>query len=61
MLKQKEFIKAIEDAGTHQQVKIMVESVPVTDSYTKEIGADGYTEDAISAVDTPFRLIDAPA
>jgi len=26
----------------------------------KEIGADGYAEDAISAIDIAFRLIDAP-
>ena len=27
----------------------------------KEVGADGYAEDAISSVDLAFRLIDAPA
>ena len=39
----------------------MVEGAPVTDNYAKQIGADGYTEDAISAVDIAFRLMDAPA
>ncbi len=61
MLKQKELINAIEEAGLRKRVKIMVGGAPVTDSYAKEIGADGYAEDAISAVDMAFRLIDAPA
>jgi len=61
MLQQKELIKAIEEAGLREQVKIMVGGAPVTDSYANEIGADGYAEDAISAVDIAFRLIDAPA
>jgi 5-methyltetrahydrofolate--homocysteine methyltransferase len=38
----------------------MVGGTPVTDSFTKEIGADGYAEDAISAVDIAFRLMDTP-
>lgn len=61
MLKQKELIHAIEEAGLRERVKIMVGGAPVTDSYAKEIGADGYAEDAISAVNIAFRLIDAPA
>ena len=61
MLQQKELIKAIEEAGLRDQVKIMVGGAPVTASYANEIGADGYAEDAISAVDMAFRLIDAPA
>jgi len=61
MLQQKELIKAIEEAGLREQVKIMVGGAPVTASYANEIGADGYAEDAISAVDMAFRLIDAPA
>ena len=61
MLQQKELIKALEEAGLRKQVKIMVGGAPVTASYANEIGADGYAEDAISAVDIAFRLIDAPA
>lgn len=61
MLQQKELIKAIEESGLREQVKIMVGGAPVTASYANEIGADGYAEDAISAVDIAFRLIDAPA
>lgn len=61
MLQQKKLIEALEEAGLRDQVKVMVGGAPVTASYAKEIGADGYAEDAISAVDIAFRLIDAPA
>ncbi len=39
----------------------MIGGAPVTESFAKEIGADGYAEDAVSAVDLAFRLIDAAA
>jgi corrinoid protein of di/trimethylamine methyltransferase len=61
MLQQKKLIEALEEAGLRDQVKVMVGGAPVTDAFAKEIGADGYAEDAISAVDIAFRLIDAPA
>lgn len=61
MLQQKKLIEALEAAGMRQQVKVMVGGAPVTAGYAEEIGADGYAEDAISAVDHFFRLVDAPA
>lgn len=61
MLQQRKLIEAIEEAGLRDQVKIIVGGAPVTDSFATEIGADGYAEDAISAVDLAFRLVDAPA
>jgi len=61
MLQQKKLIEALEEAGLHDQVKVMVGGAPVTESFASEIGADGYAEDAISAVDLAFRLVDAPA
>ncbi len=61
MLQQKKLIESLEAAGLRDKVKVMVGGAPVTESYAKEIGADGYAEDAISAVDMAFRLIDAPA
>jgi 5-methyltetrahydrofolate--homocysteine methyltransferase len=60
MLQQKKLIDAIEEAGLKGKVKVLVGGAPVTDSFAKEIGADGYAEDAISAVDIAFRLVDAP-
>ena len=56
----KKLIEALEAAGLRNKVKVLVGGAPVTESFSKEIGADGYAEDAISAVDMAFRLMDAP-
>jgi corrinoid protein of di/trimethylamine methyltransferase len=60
MLQQKKLIEALKEAGLRDQVKVMIGGAPVTASYAKEIGADGYAEDAISALDVAYRLMDAP-
>jgi corrinoid protein of di/trimethylamine methyltransferase len=61
MLQQKKLIDSLEEAGLRERVKVMIGGAPVTEGFAKEIGADGYAEDAISSVDLAFRLIDAPA
>ena len=61
MLKQESLIGALKDAGLREQVMVIVGGAPVTESYAKQIGADGYAEDAISAVDLAMRLAGAPA
>lgn len=61
MLQQEKLIQALEEAGIRDQVKVMIGGAPVTEEYAKKIGADGYAEDAISAVNIAFRLVDAPA
>jgi len=61
MLQQEKLIQALEDANLRSQVKVMVGGAPVTASYAAKIGADGYAEDAISAVSLAMRLADAPA
>ena len=61
MLQQKKLIEALEEANLRDKVKVMVGGAPVTESFASEIGADGYAEDAISAVDLAYRLVDAPA
>jgi len=43
-------IEAIKEAGLREQVRIIVGGAPITKSYADEIGADGYAEDASSAV-----------
>ncbi len=60
MLQQKKLINAIEEAGLRDKVKVIIGGAPVTESFAKEIGADGYAEDAISAVSLAYRLMDAP-
>lgn len=60
MLQQKKLLDALVSAGLRDKVKVMVGGAPVTEDFAKEIGADAYAEDAISAVDIAFRLMDAP-
>ena len=60
MLQQKKLVEALESAGMRDKVKVMIGGAPVTERYAEEIGADGYAEDAISAVDIAYRLMDAP-
>jgi len=61
MLQQQKLIEAIEAEGLRKQVQVMVGGAPVTQSYADQIGANGFAEDAISAVNLAFRLADAPA
>ncbi len=44
-------VKAAEEAGIRDRVKIMIGGAPVTDAFCREIGADAYTPDAASAAD----------
>ncbi|MBR6789785.1 MAG: corrinoid protein [Oscillospiraceae bacterium] len=44
-------VKACEEAGIRDKVKIMIGGAPVTDAFCKQIGADSYTPDAASAAD----------
>ena len=61
MQQQAKLIEAITEEGLRKTVKVMVGGAPVTKKYAEQIGADGFAEDAISAVDLAFRLADAPA
>jgi corrinoid protein of di/trimethylamine methyltransferase len=61
MREQQKIIDALKEAGLRDEVKVMVGGAPVTQSWADEIGADGYAEDAISAIVLAYRLIDAPA
>jgi corrinoid protein of di/trimethylamine methyltransferase len=56
---QKKVIEALAAAGLRGNVKVMVGGAPVTRNWAGEIGADGYAEDAIGAVDLARQL--APA
>jgi cobalamin-dependent methionine synthase I len=50
MLEMKVVIDALIQAGLHSQTKIVIGGVPVTQEYADEIGADGYGQNASSAV-----------
>lgn len=44
-------IKALDEAGVRDTVKIMIGGAPVTQSFADDIGADGYAPNAASASD----------
>jgi 5-methyltetrahydrofolate--homocysteine methyltransferase len=51
----KSTVEAVRSAGL-TAIKIMVGGAPVTQDYANEIGADGYSHDAASAVDLALQL-----
>jgi len=57
MPRMKTTIDALKKAGLRKKVKIMVGGRPLTEAYAKEIGADGYGKDAMSAVKLAKRLL----
>jgi 5-methyltetrahydrofolate--homocysteine methyltransferase len=46
----KNTIESLKTAGVRQQVKVIIGGAPVTQKYAEEIGADGYADNASSAV-----------
>ena len=57
MLHQQEVVGALKEAGLSDRVKVMIGGAPITESWAKEIGADGYAEDAIGAVAVAKELV----
>jgi 5-methyltetrahydrofolate--homocysteine methyltransferase len=52
-------VQALQEAGLRDQVKVMIGGAPVTDEFSKKIGADGYSPDASSAVRLAKSLVGA--
>jgi 5-methyltetrahydrofolate--homocysteine methyltransferase len=52
-------IKAIEEAGLRDQVKIMVGGAPVDAAFAERIGADGYGSNAPTGTDLAKELVGA--
>ncbi len=57
MTAQRQVIQAMEEAGIRDQVKVMVGGAPVTQEWADTIGADGYAEDVVGAVELGTRLL----
>ena len=53
----KEVIEALQQAGIRDRVKVMVGGAPVTQGFADEIGADGYSDNANSAVQMAKQLL----
>jgi 5-methyltetrahydrofolate--homocysteine methyltransferase len=58
MVNIKTTIDAIETAGLRSKIKIIIGGAPVTDSYARQIRADGYASDASRAVTLAKTLIE---
>jgi corrinoid protein of di/trimethylamine methyltransferase len=57
MLHQRDVIEHLSEAGLRERVKVMVGGSPVTPDWADRIGADGFAEDAASAVVVAKRLM----
>lgn len=57
MMMHKVTIQALEQAGMRGQVKVMCGGAPVTAAFAKEIGADGWAPDALTAVEAARVLL----
>ena len=55
----KEVIDALKEAGLRDQVKVMVGGAPVSQAFANEIGADGYSDNANTAVAVAKELMKA--
>ncbi len=59
MLHQRDVIEHLAEAGLRERVKVMVGGSPVTQGWADKIGADGFAEDAATAVVVAKKLMGA--
>jgi len=59
VLYQEAVIISLKEAGLLEQVKVIIGGVPASPEWAKEIGADGYAENAVEAVEVVKRLVQA--
>ena len=57
MLNMRDVIQALVRAQLRDKVKVMVGGAPVTQTFASEIGADGYGESAVTAVEKAKALL----
>jgi corrinoid protein of di/trimethylamine methyltransferase len=57
MVKQKEVINELDKQGLRRKIKVMVGGAPVTRDWVQKIEADGYSEDAIGAVNIAKQIL----
>jgi len=54
-------IEALKQAGVRDQVKVLIGGAPITQKYADEIGADGYSENAVGAVALAKKAVAGPS
>jgi 5-methyltetrahydrofolate--homocysteine methyltransferase len=59
MTQMKAVVQALQSAGLRDKVRVMIGGAPITQQYADEIGADGYSDNASSAVSLARRLAGA--
>ena len=52
-------IDALKQAGVREKVKVLIGGAPITQKYADEIGADGYSENAVGAVALAKKAVSA--
>jgi methanogenic corrinoid protein MtbC1 len=57
MTVQRQIIRELEEAGIRDQVKVLLGGAPISQEWADTIGADGYAEDAVGAVELARQLI----
>ena len=57
MTVQREVIEALTEAGIRDQVKVILGGAPVSQDWSDTIGADGYAEDAVGAIELARQLV----
>ena len=57
MTVQRQVIKELEEAGIRDKVKVLIGGAPISQEWAETIGADGYAEDAMGAVELAKRLV----
>ena len=61
MMYMKELIEELSEAGLRDRFKVMVGGAPVTETWAREIGADGYATDAFAAIQVARDLLEVQA
>jgi len=57
MTGQRKFIEILKEKGLYGRLKVMVGGAPVNQKWADEIGADGYSENALTAVNVAKELL----
>jgi 5-methyltetrahydrofolate--homocysteine methyltransferase len=57
MLEMRKVIEAVRKSPLPDKPYVIIGGAPVTESFAREIGADGYGEDAVAAVEVALRLL----
>jgi corrinoid protein of di/trimethylamine methyltransferase len=52
-------IDALKQAGVRDKVKVLIGGAPITQKYADEIGADGYSDNAVGAVGVAKKVLAA--